>query len=142
MINYISKRTGIAILFAISLCSTIQSQTVWHNPMAEEVPAMQGRGWNKEIGTAIQRMPQRAKQEVRKPVWELSQQTAGLYVQFFTNAPTIKIRYQVTGGLSMVHMPATGVSGLDLYARDCDGRQMWCKGITPLPTPSATHTPT
>lgn len=128
MNSFISKRTGIAFLFVLCLCSTIRSQTVWHNPMAEAVPTMQGRSWNKEIGTSIQRMPQRAKDEVRKPVWELSQQTAGLYVQFFTNAPTIKIRYQVTGGLSMVHMPATGVSGLDLYARDCDGRQLWCKG--------------
>lgn len=71
-------------------------------------------------------MPQRAEQLVRKPVWDLSLQTAGLYVKFYTNASQIQVKYQVTGGFSMPHMPATGVSGVDLYTMDCNGQQYWC----------------
>lgn len=32
------------------------------------------------------------------------------------------------GGLSMPHMPATGVSGIDLYATDNNGQERWCAG--------------
>lgn len=32
------------------------------------------------------------------------------------------------GALSMPHMPATGVSGIDLYATDNNGQERWCVG--------------
>ncbi|MGE8380128.1 MAG: SGNH/GDSL hydrolase family protein, partial [Sphingobacterium sp.] len=56
--------------------------------------------------------------QVRKPVWELGQNSAGLYIDFQTSASEITVQYQVSGGLNMPHMPTTGVSGLDLYAYD------------------------
>ncbi len=30
--------------------------------------------------------------------------------------------------MAMLHMPATGVSGVDLYAKNSDGKWLWCKG--------------
>lgn len=113
-----------ALLFGQSLC--LLAQTAWHNPAADSLLPIQGRAWNAETGKAYQRLPQRAEQLVRKPVWDLSLQTAGLYVKFYTNAPQIQVKYQVTGGFSMPHMPATGVSGVDLYTMDCNGQQYWC----------------
>lgn len=101
-------------------------QTIWYNPATDSLLPIQGRCWNQETGRSYQRLPQRAASIVRKPVWDLSLQTAGLYIKFFTNATSIQVKYQVTGGLSMPHMPATGVSGVDLYTLDCEGRQYWC----------------
>lgn len=106
----------------------LSAQTVWHNPAVDSLLPIQGRCWNREIGGRYQRLPQRAFREVRKPVWDLSLQTAGLYIKFYTNATSVQVKYQVTGGFSMPHMPATGVSGVDLYTMDCDGRQYWCSG--------------
>lgn len=113
-----------AFLFGQSLC--LVAQTAWYNPATDSLLPIQGRAWNTETGKVYQRLPQRAKQLVRKSVWDLSLQTAGLYVKFYTNALQIQVKYQVTGGFSMPHMPATGVSGVDLYTMDCNGRQYWC----------------
>jgi hypothetical protein len=55
---------------------------------------------------------------VRNPVWDLAQDSAGLRVRFVTDAPTIRARWTLRKErLAMPHMPATGVSGLDLYVR-------------------------
>lgn len=113
-----------AFLFGQSLC--LVAQTAWYTPATDSLLPIQGRAWNKETGKVYQRLPQRAEQLVREPVWDLSLQTAGLYVKFYTNASQIQVKYQVTGGFSMPHMPATGVSGVDLYTMDCNGRQYWC----------------
>lgn len=115
-----------AILFVQSLC--LNAQTAWYNPATDSLLPIQGRAWNTEIGKAYRRLPQRAEQVVRKPVWNLSLETAGLYVKFYTNAAQIRVKYQVTGDFAMPHMPATGVSGVDLYMKDCNGHRYWCAG--------------
>lgn len=58
----------------------------------------------------------------------MSKQSAGLSVVFRSNAPEIKVRYGISGGFAMPHMPSTGVSGVDLYAIDQNGRERWCAG--------------
>lgn len=123
----ILKYVGLfAFLFAQSLC--LLAQTVWYNPVTDSLLPIQGRAWNTEIGKVYQRLPHRAEPLVRRPVWNLSLQTAGLYVKFYTNASQIQVKYQVVGRFSMPHMQATGVSGVDLYTMDCDGQQYWCAG--------------
>ncbi len=58
-------------------------------------------------------------------MWGLSQHSAGLCVRFVTDAANIQARWTVTSDrLAMPHMPATGVSGLDLYVK-VDGRWRW-----------------
>ena len=71
---------------------------------------------------------QRQKIGFRHEVWELSQNSAGLSLRFRTNANEIIVKYVVTGKLQFPHMPATGVSGIDLYAKDSDGKWLWCAG--------------
>lgn len=76
-----------------------------------------------------QRMPETMKHEVREPVWRLSTHSAGLYVNFRTDARTIQVRYRVEHALQMPHMPATGVSGVDLYAHDATVDEwFWASG--------------
>ena len=79
---------------------------------------IEGRGWS-DVASFYDRLPARAKGLVRPEVWELSHDSAGLAVRFVAETPSISARWTVIdvhqGGLSMPHMPATGVSGLDLY---------------------------
>jgi hypothetical protein len=92
---------------------------------------VEGRGWN-DTPDFYGRLPAAAKTVVRPPVWDLSRHSAGLLVRFVTDAPAIHARWAVTSGsLAMPHMPATGVSGLDLYVR-APGRE-WRWLATAMP---------
>ena len=106
----------------------VRGETRWLNPLDTLMGAnyVCGRWWSEELKTNYHRLPDRAQQEVRSAVWGLSKQSAGLSIKFHSNAPSIRVRYQVTGGLNMFHMPTTGVSGLDLYATDANGELRWC----------------
>lgn len=105
---------------------TISAQTKWHDPQIERAK-LHGRALTDEHRTNFyQRLPDRVQSQVREAVWSLSTNTAGESLQFYTNSPKIIVRYTVTGGHSMPHMPATGKSGVDLYAYDNDGVQKWC----------------
>jgi hypothetical protein len=55
-----------------------------------------------------------------------------MMVRFETDSPSIHVHYQLMdGNLAMPHMPATGVSGVDLYARDADGVWRWVQVARP-----------
>ena len=119
----------ITLLLFVLYGADVSSQTTdWYNPLENSPLPIQGREWNTEIGKTYSRLPLRAKDKVREPVWNLSQQSAGLYVKFYTNSPDILVKYKVSGALSMPHMPTTGVSGIDLYTTGADGEQYWCAG--------------
>lgn len=110
--------TFICLLYVLSAFA----QTKWYNPLDETDFVIQNQGWKEEIGKRYQRLPDRAEGNVRKSVWGLSNNAAGLAIHFYTNAEQITIRYGVTGSVAMHHMPATGKSGVDLYAIDSDGK--------------------
>lgn len=62
---------------------------------------------------------------VRPELWDLSRYSAGIVVRFVTDAHEIHARWKLTSSnLSMNHMAATGVSGLDLYVR-LKGKWAW-----------------
>ena len=72
------------------------------------------------------RLPAAAEGVVREDVWKLSRDSAGMAVRFRSAATELHVRYRLTRNeLAMPHMPATGVSGGDLYARDGQGRWKW-----------------
>ncbi len=85
----------------------------------------EGRGWNSGLKDNYDRLPAKAEQTVRKEVWNLSRNGAGLHVRFRTDADEIIVKYMVTGSKQMNHMPATGVSGVDLYSRSRSGQWLW-----------------
>lgn len=85
---------------------------------------LEGQGWPSE-SAPFARLPDRAKESVPPRVWDLSRDSAGLVVHFFTNSTTLTARWSLRRAeLAMRHMPATGVSGLDLYVRD-QGSWRW-----------------
>ena len=94
----------------------------WYNVRAWGV---EGRAWS-DTHRYFDRLPKKAQQTVRPAVWNLSRHSAGMSVAFATNAPAIDVRYGLfLKRLAMPHMPATGVSGVDLYAHDSQGRERW-----------------
>lgn len=125
-------KSVLGILVLLSLSYVVSAQTTenytWWNPANSKKPVISGQAWSSEFENTYDRFPARAKQTVSPEVWKLSKQSAGLQIRFKTNAKQITIRYQVTEPLAMSHMPATGVSGIDLYGTDTKGNTLWCAG--------------
>jgi hypothetical protein len=92
---------------------------------------VEGKGWD-EVERYYDRLPRRAKGVVRDPVWELSHHSAGMLTRFETDSSEIWVDYHLLSDrLAMPHMPATGVSGLDLYALDDQGQWRWLSVMRP-----------
>src|SRR5262249_51164822 len=90
-------------------------QTLWYDIQPLGVEGKAGQ----DPKASYDRLPGKAEGVVRDPVWKLSRHATGMCVRFVSDAPTIQARWTLTGeNLAMPHMPATGVSGLDLYIRD------------------------
>ena len=88
----------------------------WRSIRGEDI---EGKGWA-QTAAPFDRLPERAQATVPPAVWNLSRSSAGLCYRFVTTSPQIGVRWSVGGELAMPHMPASGVSGVDLYGRGSD----------------------
>jgi hypothetical protein len=96
----------------LGIASTGAAQSIqWHDAASLRI---EGRGWP-EANRPFTRLPAHAEGRVTAAVWNLQTNTAGLAIPFRTTSPSLVVEW--SGGGAMVHMPATGVSGLDLYER-------------------------
>ena len=120
------KKIVLPIFLLISIVGLAQNKSfkTW-NPSVSEI---HGRWWNEGYKETYDRLPASAEKEVRKEVWDLSRRAAGLHLLFRSNAPEMIVRYTVSNALQMPHMPATGVSGVDLYSKDKNGSWGWSAG--------------
>jgi hypothetical protein len=102
----------------------------WHDVSAWGV---EGREWPDAPRLRhYDRFPAEAEKKVPPAVWSLSRDSAGMMVRFRTDASALYVDYKLMKAtLSMAHMPATGVSGVDLYARDSDGKWKWVSVTRP-----------
>ena len=105
----------------------------WRPVSPEQV---EGKGWT-ATAAPFDRFPAAAEKRVRPAVWKLSRDSAGICVDFTTDATTIAVRWTLASRqLAKPHMAATGVSGLDLYVRMGD---QWQFGGTARPTQIPTN---
>lgn len=96
---------------------------------------LEGKGWS-DTKSDYDRLPARAEQIVRTNVWNLSHDSAGLCVRFVTDATGISARWSLRKPqLAMPHMPASGVSGIDLYVKE-KGKWHWLGSGRPDKTPA------
>lgn len=118
--------------FLIVLLSNAQEKGVmkWYDPSKEDFQTVHNQLWSgSEIASYYDRLPARAEDKVRKEVWNLSRNAAGLKLVFTTDATDITVRYVVSRkNYGMDHFPATGVSGVDLFALNNDGTWAWANG--------------
>ena len=103
------------------------AQTTWYNPMDADIPYLNGRGWNQEIGKDnYSRLPDRFKDKVTPSVWRLSRHTTGMSVRFITDAKKIQVRFiNYNEGKNYPNVVSLNHSGVDLYATDVDGKTTW-----------------
>lgn len=115
---------------AMGTNKTAAVELLWHDVTQWGV---EGRAWgDQDRKRWFDRLPAKAEGKVTPAVWSLSRDSAGMMVRFKTDAPSIHARYKVMKpALGMPHMPATGVSGIDLYARDEKGRWRWVQVVKP-----------
>ncbi len=93
-------------------------QTLWTDGY---LLTLEGQGWS-QTKSPYDRLPASVQGKVPEAVWNLGQHSAGLSLRFTTNAQQVKVRWTLLNeDLAMPHMPATGVSGVDLYAKTRDG---------------------
>ena len=114
----------LAMLAAILVVHTSSfSETNWTD--ANDL-LVEGRAFE-ERKAPWDRLPARAEDLVRPPVWGNSRHSAGIAIRFLSDSPSIEVRWKLTGDrLEMKHMPATGVSGVDLYVRtNLPGNSGW-----------------
>jgi lysophospholipase L1-like esterase len=130
MFRYVSRhglsrvsRTAAAVVLSLPVLAQQTSVSAkpelrWHN--LSDLP-VEGKGW-RETKHLYDRLPAKAEGVVRTPVWSLSEDSAGLRYRFVTDATSLRARWRLrhTNSLALPHMPATGVSGLDLYVRTAD----------------------
>ena len=73
-------------------------------------------------GTAVKndsvtytRLPDSLKTKVRKELYNLGTNTAGLFIRFATNAKKMKVKWKSTFNVEMNHMTPAGIRGFDVY---------------------------
>ncbi len=117
----VSRRSFLATALAAPVAARAprpqdpQPEVVWTD--VADWP-IEGRAFG-ERKAPYDRLPAAAEGVVRPEVWELARQSAGMIARFTTDSPSLRVRYRLTkGALALPHMPATGVSGVDLYGRD------------------------
>jgi hypothetical protein len=138
------KRRDLLLIVVTSVFVTVTAQgAVPAKPAKVAAPSLEwhdvtswgveGRAWgDMERQRWFDRFPAAAEGKVTKSVWDLSRDSAGMMVRFETDATVIWAHYVLRSErLAMAHMPATGVSGLDLYARDPQGRWRWVSCTRP-----------
>ena len=69
----------------------------------------------KNTENRYERLPDSLKHVSRKPVWNLSRNSAGLAIRFCSNSTTIAAKWENLNNNLMNHMTPTGTKGLDLY---------------------------
>ena len=112
----------LVVLTSRSVCA----ETVWQDCTrlaAEGNIMLEGKGWTDLL---YDRLPAKAEGKVTPAVWGLSHDSAGMCFRFETDAETLQVRWTLTKtSLAMPHMPATGVSSVDLYVKAADGRWLF-----------------
>lgn len=74
-----------------------------------------GLGWWKETSPKLQRFPDRMKDRLRDPVWNLSLSPSGGRIRFATDATALGVRAHFPSLNHMNNMPRTGQLGIDLW---------------------------
>ena len=116
---------GYALLFAAAFVAegaTISDGMKWYD--GTELP-IEGKGFS---NTALyyDRLPTNVTTSVNEGVRSRAHTTSGMLFRFSTDSTNLVFKWvPYSSSLSMDHMPATGVSGIDVYRFDAE-KGRWC----------------
>ena len=115
-------------LFVCLVPTLLLAQTNWSWIDGKSLQALEGKGFA-DTESFYDRLPAQAQKTVPAPVWGLSKNSAGMAFHFSTDAARFAVRWTLRSAqLAMPHMPATGVSGVDVYARTDHVWKFVCNG--------------
>lgn len=81
-----------------------------------------GKGFDNGADSLLfSRLPADVKGRIRKSVWDLGRNSAGIAIRFSTNAKCIGAQWTLVNNFNMAHMPGTGIRGLDIYSYSDNG---------------------
>lgn len=108
-----------------ALCTTAQAATAttWHDVKSL---TFEGQGWaESEMAARFDRLPARFESKVLGCTWQMSHHSSGMVARFVTDSPAISARWTLLNdAFDLPHMPASGVSGVDLYVKH-KGKWEW-----------------
>ena len=70
---------------------------------------------HEERNFLFQRLPQRYEKSLRRKVWGLSENFAGVSISFRTNFSELSVKWTIKSDFSINHMTAVGMKGVDIY---------------------------
>lgn len=107
------KRFIVLLILLSSITAFSQQKLRYHSIAGLK---LLGRSFPEQ--TTYRRFPDSLEKHLRKPVWGLSKNSAGIAVYFETNSTQIAAKWKTGGNLEFQHVAGTLVKGLDLYALD------------------------
>jgi len=90
-----------------------------------------GLPWLAENRGKFLRLPERAKGQVRPPIWWLAQMPSGGQIRFRSDTTSMQLRVSHSEHVHMWNMARVGHSGIDVYVGG-PGRQRYWVSTTPL----------
>ncbi len=109
------RATAVLLLLMVNIGSVNAAEEMkWYDAGSFTI---EGLGWA-ETSDTFTRLPVKFHSKLSDTVWNMSRDNSGVSLRFATDADKIRVRWSlVRPEIAMPHMPATGVSGLDLYAK-------------------------
>jgi lysophospholipase L1-like esterase len=101
------------------------SHNLTWRPAADPRFFMRGLAWWAKNRGRFCRLPLKAQNQVRQPVWNLAQCPAGAHLAFRTNATAFGVRVRNSTAEHMNHMASTGSNGLMLYGGGPGQQRPW-----------------
>ena len=77
------------------------------------------------------RLPDSLENKIRKDLFDLGKNTAGMYIRFSSDTEKLKFKWKSVFNLEMNHMTPAGIRGLDLYTLNGDGEWEWVNSARP-----------
>ncbi len=91
---------------------------------------IQGSSFNSSSkDSPYDRLSIESKNLVRKELWDLSKNSAGISIKFNTNSSSITVKWLLLNDFTMQHMPNSGIKGVDLYYKSSKKWQYVGTGI-------------
>lgn len=106
----------ICLGFTLSLMAAKTDELVWHS--ADSLPLLGTLA--PDASKAYSRLPDSLENRIRKSVWDLGLNSAGLAIRFRSDASSLGFKWKALNKFNMNHMTPAGIRGLDLYAYDED----------------------
>ncbi len=107
------KRILSAFAMALACLSAVAQNKVVYTS-ADNFPVY-GKA-TENTSARYERLPEALRGVTRKPVWDLGECSAGLFIRFRSDSPSITARWENNHKGHMPHMTDVGDNGLDLYA--------------------------